>query len=183
MDHFIEITVLPDPEFKETTLMNAVYAKLHRVLGQQGSGEVGVSFPAVEKTLGAVLRLHGSQQKLAHIMEAGWLQGLRDYTRIAAIQPVPGHAQFRTVRRVQAKSVHNKRKRSITKGWLTEEQAAERIPDDQFRELKLPYAQIRSLSNGNVMRLYVEHGQLQPSPQPGQFNSYGLSPTATIPWF
>ena len=32
MNYYWEIRVLPDPEFKETVLMNALFAKLHRAL-------------------------------------------------------------------------------------------------------------------------------------------------------
>ena len=38
MDHYIEIRVLPDPEFSEEMLMSALVAKLHRALGQRGQG-------------------------------------------------------------------------------------------------------------------------------------------------
>lgn len=38
MDHYIEIRVLPDPEFTEEMLMAALMAKLHRALGQRGKG-------------------------------------------------------------------------------------------------------------------------------------------------
>ncbi|WP_251265995.1 type I-F CRISPR-associated endoribonuclease Cas6/Csy4, partial [Enterobacter hormaechei] len=56
MDHYIEIRVLPDPEFSEEMLMAALMAKLHRALGQRGKGDIGVSFPAHGIKPGAVLR-------------------------------------------------------------------------------------------------------------------------------
>merc|ERR1711879_218909 len=103
---------------------------------------------------------------------------------MGSIVPVPEGCQHRTVRRIQAKSAWNKRKRSIAKGRLTEEEAQAKIPDDQQKNLKhLPFLQIKSLSNGNTMRIYVNHGELQNEPVSGTFNSYGLSATATIPWF
>ena len=61
--------------------------------------------------------------------------------------------------------------------------ALARIPDSQQKPLRMPYIELRSLSNGNLMRVYVEHGPVQPHPQPGVFNAYGLSATATVPWF
>ena len=45
MDHYVDIQVLPDPEFLETTLMNELFSKLHRALGKHGQGKIGVSFP------------------------------------------------------------------------------------------------------------------------------------------
>lgn len=183
MDHYIELTVLPDPEFQEAMLMNALFAKLHRALGQSGNGAIGVSFPKLGKTLGDTIRLHGNAGALDRLMTTNWLKGLRDYCRCGAINAVPGSVKYRIVRRVQAKSAHNKRQRSIAKGWLTPEEALKRIPNSQQKPLKLPFLQIKSLSNGNPMRVYIEHGPLQDSPTEGVFSSYGLSSAATIPWF
>ncbi len=38
MDHYLEIRVLPDPEFSSEMLMAALFAKLHRALGARGQG-------------------------------------------------------------------------------------------------------------------------------------------------
>jgi len=183
MDHYLDIRVLPDPEFGQTDLLNALYAKLHRVLPSLTQGRVGVSFPNHNKVLGECLRLHGTLADLLNLTEVNWLQGMRDYIRLNEPAPVPEGARYCTVRRVQAKSAHNKRRRSVAKGWLTEEEAQARIPDTQQKEMKLPYAEMHSLSTGSRMRLYIEHGPLLTEPQPGCFSAYGLSATATIPWF
>ncbi len=183
MDHHVDITVLPDPEFQETTLMNTLFALLHRALGKHGQGKIGVSFPDHSKTLGARIRLHGSKRALEEFMQTSWITGMMDYCYVGHVQPVPSGTSFRTVRRVQAKSSHNKRKRSVAKGWLDESEARKRIPDSQQRTLHLPYAQLRSLSNGNMMRIYIEHGELVQQSVAGLFSAYGLSSTATVPWF
>lgn len=183
MDHYLEIRVLPDPEFPEGQLLSALFAKLHRRLGQAGEGQVGLSFPHHGVVLGGVVRLHGTEADLQALMADNWLQGMKDYTHSTAILPVPAGVSYRTVRRVQAKSAHNKRKRSIAKGWLSEEEALMRIPDSQQKPLRMPYIELRSLSNGNLMRVYVEHGPEQAHPQLGMFNAYGLSASATVPWF
>ncbi|MGR7920628.1 type I-F CRISPR-associated endoribonuclease Cas6/Csy4 [Zobellella denitrificans] len=183
MDHYVDIQVLPDPEFGQVDLLNALFAKFHRVLQQQTQGRVGVSFPRHGRLLGDCLRLHGSLPDLLNLQECNWLQGMRDYTRVSLPAPVPTGAKFRVVKRVQAKSAHNKRQRSIAKGWLTPEQAMLRIPDTQQKTLKLPYVELNSRSNGNRMRVYIEHGPLQSEPVAGTFSSYGLSAVTTIPWF
>jgi CRISPR-associated endonuclease Csy4 len=41
MDHYLEIRVLPDPEFSEEMLMAALVAKLHRALGKEGRAILG----------------------------------------------------------------------------------------------------------------------------------------------
>lgn len=183
MDHYLDIKVLPDLESTAQELLNKLFSKLHRALGQHTQGKVGVSFPQQGKLLGEILRLHGTKEDLSHLMDQNWLQGLRDYTRCGALQPIPPQVTYRTVKRVQAKSAHNKRRRSILKGWLTEQQALEQIPDTQQKSLDMPFIQMGSLSNGNTMRIYIQHGDILPQPQAGIFSAYGLSSTATIPWF
>lgn len=183
MDCYAEITVLPDPEFDTQQLLNAVFAKLHRVLGQLAQGKVGISFPDQGKRLGARIRLHGSREGLSAVMESTWLKGMRDYCSVSGICQVPENVTFRTVRRVQRKSAANLRKRSVTKGWLTDEDAAEKIPDHPGRMLPHPFIQMRSLSNGNPVKVFIEHGPEQAAPVTGTFSSYGLSAKATVPWF
>ncbi|MEO0442773.1 MAG: type I-F CRISPR-associated endoribonuclease Cas6/Csy4 [Pseudomonadota bacterium] len=183
MDYFIDITVLPDPEFKATVLINALYAKCHRALGQLGKGDVGVSFPEHHENLGKVLRLHSTQNRLEQLMHKNWIKGLNDYTTTTAISPVPTIIHYRTVSRVQTKSAHSKRKRPVSKGWLSEAQANAKFPDSDKHKLTLPYAQLTSLSNQSIYRVYIKHGELQQHATKGLFNSYGLSQQATIPWF
>ena len=183
MDYYIDIKVLPDPEFKETVLLNALFSKLHRALGQVTEGRVGVSFPDCKKFLGDRIRLHGTQADLTKLMDANWLQGLRDYSHQTEIKKIPDKVSYKIVRRIQAKSVHNKRKRSVAKGWLTETEAIQKIPDTQQKMLRLPFLQIKSLSNGNAMRIYVEHSKDLEGAVAGTFTSYGFSSTATVPWF
>lgn len=183
MDHYLDIRVLPDPEFGQVELLNALYAKLHRVLPSLTQSRVGVSFPGHRRTLGDSLRLHGTLADLLNLSEVNWLQGMRDYIHIGDLTPVPQDVSFRVVRRVQAKSAYNKRRRSVAKGWLSEEEALARIPDTQQKAMTLPYAEMHSLSTGSRMRLYIEHGPLLDKPVTGLFNAYGLSATTTVPWF
>lgn len=183
MEYYIDIQLLPDPEFSEQSLLNALFAKFHRTMNQVVPGQIGISFPKVGKRLGDTLRLHGSQAALGQLMESNWLQGMKDYCQCTELLTVPDDCQYRTVRRVQAKSAHNKRKRSVAKGWLTVEEAEKRIPESQQRKLNLPYLEVKSLSNGNRMRVYVDHGKPQTVAQTGKLNSYGLSAEATVPWF
>ncbi|GAB7263266.1 type I-F CRISPR-associated endoribonuclease Cas6/Csy4 [Dickeya ananatis] len=184
MDHYIEIRVLPDLEFSAVQLLSALFAKLHRALGQQATGTIGVSFPDVGKTLGERLRLHGSEQALTALEQTGWRTGLRDYSTITEAQPVPTGAQYRTVRRVQVKSnAERLRRRAVSKGRMTADEAAARIPYAVEKRTSLPYLPLRSLSSGQTFLLFIEHGPLQDKPVIGTFSSYGLSATATIPWF
>ncbi|CAQ84808.1 MULTISPECIES: type I-F CRISPR-associated endoribonuclease Cas6/Csy4 [Photorhabdus] len=184
MDYYFEILVLPDPEFSKQSLMEALFAKLHRALGQVGNGRIGVSFPCARKTLGDKLRIHGASEALNDLQALPWLKGLRDYTEIMDIQPVPQDTQYRRVSRVQVKSSAERlRRRSIKKGWLTEEQARQRIPISKEQRTHLPFLLVKSLSSRQTFPLFIEQGPIEDKPTPGVFSSYGLSASATIPWF
>ena len=184
MGHFIEICLLPDTEFPTSLLMNALFAKIHRALAEAGHGEVGVSFPHVQKTLGDTIRLHGSQVALEQLTSVGWLKGLTDYTHVTVITTVPENCKHRVVKRVQAKSsVERMYRRSIKKGWLSEEEAEVKMNAGKDHQLKLPYVQLKSRSTAQSFNLFIQQGKVVDSPAPGVFSAYGLSDVATIPWF
>ena len=183
MDYYLDIQLLPDLEFSEQALLNALFAKFHRATNKVATGKIAVSFPEARKMLGSKLRLHGNADSLKVLMAENWLKGMKDYCDFSDITQVPADTQHRIVKRVQAKSVHNKRKRSISKGWSTEAEAVEKFPESKERKLKLPYLEVKSLSNSNRMRVYIEQGPLLAESKQGELNSYGLSAEATIPWF
>lgn len=184
MDHYIDIRILPDPEFMPTTLMNALFSKFHRALVDQGAGSVGVSFPDANRSLGECLRLHGLQDSLQRFMEYDWLKGMRDHIDVGTTKAVPSGCTYRVVRRIQAKSnAERLRRRSVKKGWLSSEEAVEQIPLTKERRLKLPFVQLKSSSSGQQFRLFIDQGPELPEPQQGSFSSYGLSATGTVPWF
>lgn len=184
MGHYIEICLLPDTEFSPSLLMNALFAKFHRALVETGHGEIGVSFPQAQKTLGDTIRLHGSKNALQRIMAIGWLKGLTDYTHVTAITAVPDNCKYRVVKRVQAKSsVERMYRRSVNKGWLTAEEAEARINAGKEQQLKLPFIQLKSHSSGQSFRLFIQQGKFLDAQVVGGFSAYGLSDVATIPWF
>jgi CRISPR-associated endonuclease Csy4 len=88
------------------------------------------------------------------------------------------------VRRVQAQSSADRiRRRQMKRHGWTEEEARARIADSVEQQLALPYLTLRSQSTGQHFRLFIDHLPCQPAPVAGPFNAYGLSSTATIPWF
>lgn len=184
MDHYQDIRVLPDPEFTEDMLMAALFAKLHRALGARGKGDIGVSFPEHGLKPGARLRLHGQQAALAELENTRWRAGLQDYCQSGPVAPVPQIQGWRTVSRVQVKSSPERlMRRSVRKGWLTEEQAQQRLSSVAEQHTSLPWLSIKSLSSGQYFRLFIRHGEFLSAPVSGTFSSYGLSAQATIPWF
>ncbi|NIY47472.1 type I-F CRISPR-associated endoribonuclease Cas6/Csy4 [Cedecea colo] len=184
MDSYQDIRVLPDPEFQESMLMAALFAKLHRALGGRKKGDIGVSFPEHNRSPGGVLRLHGKQTALKELEATGWRAGLNDYCTASSVLPVPAIKGWRKVTRVQVKSSPERLlRRSVRKGWITEEEAQHRLSAMQEKRSKLPFIQLKSLSNGQAFRLFIHHSDLQEQQISGNFSNYGFSDGATIPWF
>ena len=187
MDHYIDLRLLSDPEVSQPHLMGALFSKLHRALVAQRSQHIGISFPAVQTEppwLGDCLRLHGDQAALAELMALNWLTGMRDHVHATAVLAVPPEASFRVVSRVQAKSNPERlRRRQMRRHGLDAAQALVRVPDTAAERLDLPYVQLRSQSTKQSFRLFIRHGALLETVTPGTFGAYGLSATATIPWF
>lgn len=187
MDHYLDIHLLPDPEFPPHQLLAALYAKLHRSLVQLGASRIAVSFPGYSVSpprLGARFRLIGSAPDLTALMASDWLRGMRDHVKVDAVAVVPADAVQRALRRVQAKSSPARlRRRQMRRHGLTESEAMQRVPDSAEERLELPFVQLASGSTGQTFRLYLRLGEPQQNRSAGLFNAYGLSPTATIPCF
>ena len=187
MDHYLDLKLLPDPEFAQTQLMSALFSKLHRGLSDMGRNDVGISFPAAETVthgLGDCLRLHGSAEALDKLLDLNWLSGMRDHLQVCDICPVPTDTKYRVVSRVQVDSNPDRaRRRLIKRHGISIEEARKRIPDSAAKRCDLPYVVTRSNSSGERFKLFIRHGPLLDSPQPGTFNQYGLSSNATVPWF
>ncbi len=117
-------------------------------------------------------------------MEHDWLRGVGDYAQIGAAAPVPATSEHRQLRRVQAKSSPERlRRRQMRRHGLTLEEAVDRVPDSAAGRLRLPFLQISSASTKQTFRLYIRLEPKAVAPVRGAFNTYGLSATATIPWF
>ena len=187
MDHHLDIVLRPDPEFPAHQLMSALYAKLHRALVKLGATHIGVSFPDVDArapTLGGRLRLHGQLDDLATLMQLDWLTGMRDHASVGTPLPVPADAPHRHLRRVQAKSSPARlRRRLMRRHDIDEATATQRIPDEAAELLQLPFIQLASASTDQTFRIFISHEAIQQQAVDGEFNTYGLSQRATVPWF
>jgi len=184
MESYQEIRVLPDPEFGSDLLMAALFAKLHRALGQHAAGKIGISFPNYGQKPGDIIRLHGTDAMLTVFGKTLWMKGLNDHVAISEIRDVPADAQHYCFSRVQVKSSAERlRRRSVKRGRLSEEEALERIPDSKSQITSLPFIHVKSLSTGEAFRLFIRRGALLTEPVEGVFGAYGLSAVATVPWF
>lgn len=187
MHHYIDIRLRLDPEIAEVHLMAALFAKLHRALVVMPASRIAVSFPGYELAppqLGNCLRLIGSEADLHRLVASNWLRGMLDHIKLDPIAPVPLAREFRTLRRVQAKSSPERlRRRHMKRHGISESEANQRVPDEAAERLSLPFLHVVSGSTGQRFRLFLRLGPARSTPEIGEFDAYGLSARASIPWF
>ncbi|MBL4712191.1 MAG: type I-F CRISPR-associated endoribonuclease Cas6/Csy4 [Gammaproteobacteria bacterium] len=200
MKYYSDMTLLPDAEASLGFIWQKVFTQIHIALVENktadGHSAVAVSFPKYGYSgfpLGDQLRLLAeTESQLEALAIDQWLKQLLDYTHIKLTRPVPDSVQqYACFNRKQVKSniekVAQRRSQHLGKPYaevleyLIKQQQAE--GGDKYRS-KLPYIRIESLSTKNRQRfpLFIER-DLMDAPQAGKFNCYGLSKTATAPWF
>src|SRR5690625_7839816 len=87
--------------------MGVLFNKLHQVLVQLGTNDIGVSFPQYSlnpKGLGSVLRLHGAEAALKRLLQQDWLKGMRDHVRMTEVSATPAGVAHCLVMRKQFKT-------------------------------------------------------------------------------
>lgn len=186
MDHYLDIQIRPDPEFPVNMLMGALVSKLHRQLVALEADDIGISLPEHETQppLGRRLRIHGRRDRLETLLANEWMKGMRDHIALKEVSPVPDGVEYRIVRRRQFKtSVERLRRRRMKRHGESYEQASAQIPDSVERRVDTPYVIVRSQSTGQTFSLFIEHGVTTSEATKGAFSTYGLSDTATVPWF
>ena len=183
MDHFIDIKIKPDAEMRENVLLNKVYSKLHKALFTLKSTEIGISFPRYKVMLGDVIRIHGAEIKLAELQATDWLGGLVGYCAVSSIQAIPANVVYRNISRKQANMTESKLRRLIKRGSISLEEIKGYKAKMFQQGIDNPYLELESTSNGQKHRRYISFGEPGDTPCSGEFDSFGLSKTATVPWF
>jgi CRISPR-associated endonuclease Csy4 len=183
MDFYIDITIQPDVEMPINRLLNALYTKFHKALCDLKSTPLGISFPAYKILLGNKMRIHGSSVNLSELQRINWIGGLLGYCDVSEILSVPIDCQYRTVGRKQTTMSQSKLNRLLKRGSITEQEIKQYRAKMFTRGLDNPYIEMDSGSSGHKHRRYLEFGELKQQPIIGQYDQFGLSKTATVPWF
>jgi len=197
MKHYLDITLLPDAEANLGFLWQKVYQQVHLALAENKIAEnestIAVSFPNYgDKVfpLGDKLRLFAeNQRQLEQLDIAKWLSRLTDYTHIKSIKEVPLSVdQYALFKRKQFKS--NLLREAKRRAKYKNETLAEAMEHFKHYESKttLAFINMTSLSMGKDItenrgfKLFIEK-EIGAESRQGVFNCYGLSKTATVPWF
>ncbi len=189
MNEYFDIGLKPDAEMKLNELLNKVYSKFHKALSDLNANDIGVSFPEYKVLLGKTIRAHSSKNRLVELQELEWLGGLSGYCDVTDIQKVPNTAQHCTISRWQhnMSEAHLRRliKRAEVRGESISEEEIKAYRAKMFKQqmTERSYIELQSGSNGHKHRRYIQFGELVDEPVKGEFDTFGLSKVATIPWF
>lgn len=194
MRYYLDIKLKPDDDFPVYFLRNACFTKLHKALHTLNSVDIGVSFQKYDgKKLGCFIRLHGDNNALQTLQDSNWLGGLSGYCEVSDVLSVPDDVEcYRTVSRIQPTMTMAKLKKRVeyqkANGDLTTKPEVDTY-EKQYKakmyaeSLDNPYLELHSSSSHQNYRIFIDFGELQDKPDLGEFNHFGLSKKATIPWF
>ncbi len=184
MRHFINLFFQADEDVPIYFIRNKVFVKFHKALHDQKQNSIGISFPNHKTKLGNIIRFHGNNTSLKTLQRSNWLGGLAGYCEASEILFVPEKIEgYRTVSRIRENMTNAKLRRLIKRGSISEDEAKDYRAKMMVGSLDNPFLELQSKSTGEKYRIYIAFGTLQDQPVRGDFNHFGLSKTATVPWF
>lgn len=172
--------------------------------------DIGVSFPEYHcfvkdkkniAVLGSKLRVFANTQSaLEKLYLADWISRLADYVHITSIKEVPSHVnEYLLVTRYRPNMNMEKLTRRFAKRKGISFEAAKKIQNERYvksnkvsslkeaeqhyanPEVKdLPYIIMKSLSGARNFSLFIDQQSVEREQQ-GNFSTYGLSSTTTVP--
>lgn len=187
MEFYQELTIIENPEININHLWSKIYQQVHLALVEHAAGEVAVSFPEYdkEKGIGKKLRLISkSSEKLAELNLEKYLCHCNDYFQLTRVRPIPekkikGYAIYRRKRSEQG-SISKAKRYAKRHNISIDEALAIYLP--KTAKHTLPYITLQSLSTKSNFPLYIEK-KIVAEAVDGDYGSYGLSLSATVPLF
>lgn len=192
MNYYIDITLLPSSEITLGFLWKKVYQQVHLALAEQKNSsntfDFALSFPKYNDDvfpLGNCLRVFSSSKvSFEQLNMDKWLEQLKDYILLSEVSLTPDNVkQFATFKRKQFKSnVSRLARRFAKRKEIDYKEALKHYENFSEQETKLPFVNVKSLSSNNEMKIFILQ-EFKDKKVEGEFNAYGLSKTATVPWF
>ncbi len=208
MNYYLDITLLPDAEANLGFLWQKVFQQVHIALvdNKIGDNESAVALSIVDycnktavasddKTfpLGNKLRLLADSEEILQKLDINrWLNRLSDYCHIKPVKPVPGDiTKYACFKRKPVKSIEKKaRRRAEHLNKPYGEVLAYLREEGRSDKSKLPFINVESQDTkkrveqgvSSQFLLFIEQTLFE-QPVKGVFDCYGLSKTATVPWF
>ena len=192
MKVYQEITLLPDVDIHLYFLWQKVFQQIHLALAENkkldNTSAIGISFPGYlgnKMHLGNKIRLFSiNENNLNKIDIFAWLSRFTDYVHITQIRQVPEkvNGYIRFSKKSLKSNVECLVRRRAKRKNETLEDARKHFSGFQEERTNLPFINTTSLSGDKKFRLFIEKQECNEVME-GSFNCYGLSKTATVPWF
>jgi len=200
MKFYLDITLLPDAEANLGFIWQKVFQQVHIALvdNKIGNNESAVALSIInygdkDFPLGNQLRLLANTEEVLQKLNIHrWLNRLSDYCHIKQIKSVPTDvSQYACFKRKPVKSIEKKaQRRAVHLNKPYDEVLAYLRKEKRSEECKLPFINIESqqtkkrLGQGESPFFYIFIERvLTDKLVEGKFDCYGLSKTATVPWF
>lgn len=191
MDSYFEIKAIPDPELMQSAVLAQLMQVLHGLLPAY-QGSVGLSFPGYgqARTLGGILRLHGSSSDLAQLSHQVHNDAtVGSYALVTEVMSVPekpkGYAVFQRLHVRGSSHFRRLEKRHRARGTWTPE--LEQGMAEKYQQATIcPHVALKSHSTGQARFLLFIERKSRAEPAAGRFNAYGLSrleEAVTVPLF
>lgn len=183
MTHYIDIKLLANKELRENVLLNQIYTSFHKRIYDLKSENIALSFPNYKLNLGRLFRIHGEMEVLEKLNKKDWLGNYKKFCKVSSINIIPSDVKYRVVSRIQQNMTESKLRRLIKRGNISDEDIKKYKIKMLQGGLDNPYVELISMSNGQLHRRFISFGELKDSEIKGKFDLFGLSKSATIPWF
>lgn len=194
MKHYLEITLLTNPDINLFTLWSKVFQQIHLGLvemqDEQKRAPIGVSFPEYiigEKysVLGGKLRLFAQNESTLNRFDATkWLIRLSDYVHCTGIRSVPEKVNGYAVYQRDQPKTNKERlaRRYAIRHHIDYDTAIQRYSGMEHKLIPTPFIRLKSLSSDRAFCLWIKK-TMASEPSNGAFSSYGLSTSTTVPEF
>src|SRR5699024_35534 len=126
----------------------------------------------------------GSLMDLEQLAHSRCLKVMSDYVQYGAVEVRPDTDKYVNVRRVQVKSnPHRLARRYAKRHGVSFEEAFGKYKTLSGERLKYPFFRLNSQSTGQQFYLFIRQSAPHSNEMLGDFNSFGLSRTASLPCF
>lgn len=183
MNSYIDVRLKPDAELREAELSSKVFTKFHKALVTLGTNQIGISFPLVSYKLGQLFRIHSNQGLLIDLQSFNWLGSLSGYCQVGEILTVPEQAKHRVVSAKRGNLSTSKLRRLVARGTIDKDGEKRYKIKMLSQGFDNAYLDLFSRSTGQTYRKFFEFSEIKQEAVKGTFDSYGLSKSATVPWF
>jgi len=184
MKFYLDININSDLDVHQNKVMSLVFQNVHQSIVSLGVGKIAVSFPKVaSNTLGKLIRLHGDENDLNLFLEKNFLLNIKVYCYIEQVKEIPNEVVFKKISRIRSNMSQSKLRRLIKRGSISENEISIYMEKMLKNNLLNPYLDLYSESTKRTFRMFFQFSNFLTEAQAGEFDSYGLSDDATIPWF